>query len=859
MTSQSNDRLLKIMHWKSPGRITTGILSWIILRHVSRLTSGLSRNNLTFMRAVFIIHATYYFTLGNSKKNETIESENEDIASSTSLQTLLFPSQLTAASITACLIAQLSFFPLQINSRASSLLLWIIKLATPGLLWTAFAETNDPIAESDPCALAAVTLAVSLGGSTNVTAAGVILLMLTGGEALEEYALKRAGDGLRQLIQSFRLEGTVQRVGNGNDPTRSAQLIDVQQLIPGDIIQLAEGETIPADGVIVSDPSLCTSTSTTTSSPSTYTVMVDESAISGESGTVSKLLNDLVYSGTVVCCGTLTLRVERTVEKSMGGLIRNELSEALSDRRQAPMERSCADLARALTPIALSVAFLSYALRSIDPLRSLWTHHVVTTSKTALRSAILQKWEIVLSVLMAATPCPLSIGVPVAFLSARSTVTNAGITLKSGGALERLAKVTCVVLDKTGTLTTGKMKLVKSKWWFKNQLNKFLPMEDDAVTKIAIECVGAIERHSGSRHAVALAFIRAGQQQEQQRRQRQETETDNANQTNKTESQKIQKINKIKQDVPGVSVLSTKSHPGKGVTGVLSTSIELLPGALYKIGVLPNDVVRVVSGSKKYVCHQVNTFCGSVEAATCIHNIAQTASVENENPKNSENKNNPSPLTGRFENVSVLICNNKVILSGNLYFIDPLRKSAIQFVSLLQRKYGLRVLLTSGDASPAFEKVARQVGLIEKNKNYFHCLPDEKATLIKSLKVQGESVLMIGDGMNDAAALAAADVAIAVGSNDLVASVSDVTMNSNVNELQKVLGLLTLSRETLAVARRGVIGGMAMSTLQMVCAATGLVPPIMNAVLQEVVDLSTVIHSMISTPNLSKNILEEGY
>ena len=851
------------MHWKSPGRITTGILSWIILRHVSRLTSGLSRNNLTFMRAVFIIHATYYFTLGNSKKKATIEPENEDIASSTSLQTLLFPSQLTAASITACLIAKLSFFPLQINSRASSLLLWIIKLATPGLLWTAFAETNDPIAESDPCALAAVTLAVSLGGSTNITAAGVILLMLTGGEALEEYALKRAGDGLRQLIQSFRLEGTVQRVGNGNDPTRSAQLIDVQQLIPGDIIQLAEGETIPADGVIVSNPSLCTSTSTTTSSPSTYTVMVDESAISGESGTVSKLLNDLVYSGTVVCCGTLTLRVERTVEKSMGGLIRNELSEALSDRRQAPMERSCADLARALTPIALSVAFLAYALRSIDPLRSLWTHHVVTTSKTALRSAILRKWEIVLSVLMAATPCPLSIGVPVAFLSARSTVTNAGITLKSGGALERLAKVTCVVLDKTGTLTTGKMKLVKSKWWFNNQLNKFLPMEDDAVTKIAIECVGAIERHSGSRHAVALAFIRAGQQQEQQRnqqQQRQETEKDNANQTNKNCTTKIpQKTKKIKQDFPGVSVLSTKSHPGKGVTGVLSTSIELLPGALYKIGVLPNDVVRVVSGSKKYVCHQVNTFCGSVEAATCIHNIAQTASVENQNSENPENKNNPPPLTGRFENVSVLICNNKVILSGKLYFIDPLRKSAIQFVSLLQRKYGLRVLLTSGDASPAFEKVAHQVGLIEKNKNYFHCLPDEKATLIKSLKVQGESVLMIGDGMNDAAALAAADVAIAVGSNDLVASVSDVTMNSNVNELQKVLGLLSLSRETLAVARRGVIGGMAMSTLQMVCAATGLVPPIVNAVLQEVVDLSTVIHSMISTPNLSKNILEEGY
>ena len=204
-------------------------------------------------------------------------------------------------------------------------------------------------------------------------------------------------------------------------------------------------------------------------------------------------------------------------------------------------------------------------------------------------------------------------------------------------------------------------------------------------------------------------------------------------------------------------------------------------------------------------------------------------------------------------------CDGKRICCGRLYFVDPLRKDASRFVSVLQKDLGLRVILASGDASPALESIAKAVGLASQSvdvslssahKNvsqWCHCLPVEKADLIKQLKSKGEKVVMIGDGMNDAAALAVADVAIAVGSNDLVASVSDVVVGGDgPAELRKVVQLFRFSRSTLHVARRGVIGGMAISFIQMVCAATGFLPPFANAVLQECVDLGTVTHAMLS-------------
>ena len=827
------------------------LASWFLLRHVSQLTTVRSsqRHHLRRMRAFFLVHGIYSQFIGSNAADHINQEEEPP----SSLQELLFPPQLTALSVVTCLVGKLSLFSTSINARASCVLLWVIQLAMPGLLWTAFAETEDPIAESDPCALAAVVLAVALGGRTNITAAGVILLMLTGGEALEDYALTRAGDGLRRLIQSFRLDGTARQITNNTTQTAttkkktptslkrktmsaptsvadavslplptipSIQHVSVQQLTPGDVIQLAEGETCPTDGVVENPQFRSTSSSspplTLSPSPSTppapaFCVMCDESAITGESGAVPKYTGHPIHSGTVVCRGKCNVRVVRTVNQSMGGLIRSELSEALSDRRKTPMERSCANFARALTPIAFSVAALSY-----------WWHSKRTrrTAGLTARAIAIQNWEIILSVLMAATPCPLSIGVPVAFLSARSSVTNAGITLKSGGALETLARVTCVVLDKTGTLTTGKMKLCNTHFEQMRSTEDSNVVTKDSndvakdssqVTKVtsnstvvhaAIECIAAVEVHSGSRHAVATADYFNTQE----------------NNTTTTTTAATTSTNRTRQ------VECSTSHPGRGVSGVMVSTTDLCR-AFGTVGVSLGHPVHVIAGSKKYVNEQL---------------VALTNSNGNSNHHPSFSSSTTE--TARFEVCCAFVTKGNAILWGTLSFTDPLRSYAIPFVSRLKKEY--RVVLTSGDRSPALKQVACQLQL--NPSEWHHCLPDDKASLIKQLKQDGETVLMVGDGLNDAAALAVADVAIAVGTNDLVASVSDVVMNSRQHELEKVLGLLKTSKKVLHVARRGVAGGMAMSTVQMFCAATGTVPPVVNAVLQEVVDVCTVLHAILS-------------
>ena len=203
---------------------------------------------------------------------------------------------------------------------------------------------------------------------------------------------------MRALIRNMRVQGKIARLTNGTS-------VAVTALGKGDIVRMSEGETVPADGDVVSHAS--------------STLLCDESAITGEHAVVRKRVGDMIYSGTVLVRGTCNVRLRRSAKDSVTGLIRQELEAALADRRQSPLERSCAEAAKALTPIALIVAAAAYAgrvwktgVRPFTPLAS-----------SSVRDVVRRRWEVILSVLMAATPCPLSIGVPVAFLSARSAAT----------------------------------------------------------------------------------------------------------------------------------------------------------------------------------------------------------------------------------------------------------------------------------------------------------------------------------------------------------------------------------------------------------------------------------------------------
>ena len=697
------------------------------------------------------------------------------LVSRASLQDRLFsPGWIGAVTSTLLVGSGAPFSPKWVRAACYRGLRYVLMVVSPGMVWKALVETENPGEDSDPCALMAIVLALMLGRSRNVKAAGVILVMLTGGEALEDYALRRAGDGMRQLIRSMRMNDKQVR-------RRDNTFAEVSELRKGDVIKLCEGDMVPADGIMTSS--------------SSSMVICNESIITGEDASVRRVVGDMIYSGTLIVKGPCELSLRRSADESMTGLISQELQAALADRRQSPLERSCAQVASALTPIAVAIATTSYMIRALN------ATNVSSVNNAVIRQALRRRWEVVLSVLMAATPCPLSIGVPVAFLSARSTVTKEGITLKSGGALEQLAKATCVVLDKTGTVTTGKMDLTDCTLLVPKAdpscRNCCISLKADEEKAVILECLAAVELHSGSVHAVAQALTRRFH---------------------------------VSENPEGFCVLQTEIHPGQGVSASVQLGEKLSRALEVEAGGEEALAISVVIGSQSFV-------------ASLAENSLSSLRVHSENE-------------GKFEIFFAFlhVDAGKPLVLGRLNFEDPLRCDAVSFVSSLKQKFGLRVILASGDSSPALYKAAQALALHdfslnlsgEKVPSWCHCLPHGKAELIKRLKGQGERVIMIGDGLNDAAALAVAHVAIAVGSNDLVASVSDVIIGGGASELLKVLHLLDYSRATLHIAKRGVFGGMCASSLQMIFAAFGLLSPFTNALLQECVDLTTVLHAVFS-------------
>ena len=187
---------------------------------------------------------------------------------------------------------------------------------------------------------------------------------------------------------------------------------------------------------------------------------------------------------------------------------------------------------------------------------------------------------------------------------------------------------------------------------------------------------------------------------------------------------------------------------------------------------------------------------------------------------------------------------------GWICFHDKLRSSSISMVQQLQDKHKLRCVILSGDRTAALQKVANQLGVSE-----FHsCLPHQKAERVQQLMAQGEVVIMLGDGVNDAPALAAASVGVSIGSTDLASESADVvflasTSSSSPSDFPvqqrepttKLLELVALARQVHRGAWRGVLGGMAISVCQMIAAAFGWLPPRVSALLQEVLDLSVFV------------------
>lgn len=511
--------------------------------------------------------------------------------------------------------------------------------------------------------------------------AASLAFLLSLAELLEGYAVDRARNSLRQLIQLAPSEARV--VAAGQECTRNVSQIEV-----GDILAIRPGEKIALDGKVVKGVS-----------------SVDQSPITGESRPVAKTAGEKVFAGSINIEGYLEVKVTELSSNTMLARIIHMVEEA--EAQKAPSQKFVDRFARIYTP---AVVLLAVAVATIPPL---------------FLGGAFNPWFIkALTLLVIACPCALVISTPVTVVSALTSASRSGVLIKGGVYLEEMAKVKVIALDKTGTLTRGKL-----------EISEVVPLngrQKEDVLKIA----AALE--SRSEHHIARAIVNAA------------------------------------VDLPPEPVHDFESIPGKGVTARFK-------GVKYYLG-------------RPELFRQFE-----VELpASRLHKMQRQGKT------------------------TMLVGTQSEIL-GIVALSDQLRSEAVEMITKLRRA-GKEVVMITGDNEETARAIAQQLGI-----THFHAglLPEEKVAEIRFLQKKYGKVAMIGDGINDAPALAAASVGIAMGvaGTDTALETADIALMSD--ELSKIPYLVELSKKGRLVIQQNIWT----SLLLKLTLAVGVFPGIVSLVL----------------------------
>ena len=462
-------------------------------------------------------------------------------------------------------------------------------------------------------------------------ASAVITTLVLLGQVLELRARAATGKAIRALLGLA--PKTARRVIDGKE--EDIPLGDVRV---GDILRIRPGEKIPVDGVVTEGVS-----------------SVDESMITGEPIPVGKLSGDKVTGATVNGTGTLLMRAERVGRDTMLSQIVRMVAAA--QRSRAPIQQLADQVSAWFVPSVVAVSLIAFAAWSLFGPPPPLSHAIVNA----------------IAVLIIACPCALGLATPMSIMVGTGRGASAGVLIKNAEALELMEKIDTLVVDKTGTLTVGKPKLVAVE-----PANGF---EEAEVLRVA----AALER--GSEHPLAAAIV------------------DGASERG--------------IDLPASS--DFQSVTGKGITGTVDGRTVALGNAalMGDLGIAPGPLV----------------------------------------PQADEHRS-------KGEGVMFVAVDGK--LAGILVVADPLKDSAAGAIAELHRD-GIRIVMLTGDNRRTADAIARRLGIDEVVADI---LPDQKQAKVEALRREGRRVAMAGDGINDAPALAAADVGIAMGTG------TDVAMES---------------------------------------------------------------------------------
>ncbi|HYL65381.1 MAG TPA: heavy metal translocating P-type ATPase [Candidatus Methylomirabilis sp.] len=469
--------------------------------------------------------------------------------------------------------------------------------------------------------------------STYFEAAGVITTLVLLGQVLELRARQQTSGAIRSLLnlapqQAHRLAA--------DDAEKDVALADVRH---GDRLRVRPGERVPVDGAIREGASA-----------------VDESTVTGEAMPVEKSIGDKVTGGTLNTSGSFVMEVERVGSETFLAQIVKLVSEA--QRSRAPMQRLADRVASYFVPAVVVAAVLAFAGWAYFGPEPRLAH--------ALIAAV--------AVLIIACPCALGLATPMSIMVAVGRGAHAGVLVRNAEALETLARVDTLVVDKTGTLTEGKP-----------QLASLVAFEGSGFTQDAVLSLGASLENS-SEHPLARGIVRAAEAKR----------------------------------LPLAPVSDFLATPGGGVEG----------------GVLNKRVLAGTTAFLRTKCIEVPSDAQS-ESNTALASVAVT--------------------------VVYLAVNGEAV--GAFHLSDQIKSSTPGSIRALKEQ-GLRIVMLTGDRRATAAKVAQKLGIEEFEAEV---QPQQKGEIIKRLRDEGRVVAMAGDGVNDAPALAAAHVGIAMGTGTDVA------------------------------------------------------------------------------------------
>ncbi len=534
-------------------------------------------------------------------------------------------------------------------------------------------------------------------------AVAIIALVLLG-QVLELRARSRTSSALKSLL------GLAPKTARIVRPDGREEDIPLDQVQVGDRLRVRPGEKIPVDGLVLEGSSA-----------------VDESMVTGESFPVEKKPSEKVVGATVNGTGSFVMRAERVGRETLLAQIVRMVSEA--QRTRAPIQRLADLVAAYFVPIVILVAavtFVIWALYGPEPRMAY-----------ALLNAV--------AVLIIACPCALGLATPMSIMVGTGRGATAGVLIRNAEALETLAKVDVLVVDKTGTLTEGKPRLMT-----------VTPLPNFSETDL-LRLTAGLEQNS--EHPLAAAIVAGARE----------------------------------NGIVLAKVENFRSLTGKGVTGTVE-------GRVVAVGTVP-------------FLKELN-----VETAPLI------AQAE--------------PLRQEGQTVMVAAIDGKP--AGLLGVADPVKSTTPEAIDLLHRE-GLRLVMLTGDNRTTAEAVARRLHIDEVQADV---LPEQKAAVVKRFQSEGHVVAMAGDGINDAPALAQAQVGIAMGTGtDVAMESAGVTLVKG--DLRAIARARRLSRGTMKNIRQNLFFAFVYNTLGVPIAA-GILYPFVGVLLSPMIASAAMTFSSVS-------------